>query len=169
VKPINQSRLGEEEKIIAELSALDVNYLSRNTDSKYMNQREKAQLMADIIRQPSSRVRSAIIAVLLIHPELAGYIPHSIESLRGKNRSTLKLFYTAAVYLQKKHEMEFHKSQGNKYTSLPDYFSQGLGLSNKSDPDMALTQLAEKHQQLIGLRINWEGTYRHVLEHIFPE
>jgi hypothetical protein len=162
-----QSGLMKEDRIVAELSHLGVTYLSRISDTVSTVPMEYIQLLAEIVRQPSSRVRSSIIAVLLIHPELAGYIPHSIESLRGKNRSTLKLFYTAAVYLQKEHEPEFSQIQGNKFSRLPDYFGQEFGLSVQLDPDFALIQLAKKHQQITGMQINWMGTYQHVLEHIF--
>jgi hypothetical protein len=54
-------------------------------------------LLADLVRQPSGRVRAAVIAVFLSHPEYADAV------LAALMRLTLQSFYLAAVLLQQEH------------------------------------------------------------------
>jgi hypothetical protein len=53
---------------------------------------------------------------------------------------------------------------GKKYQqhgSLPDYFSQELGLHPGDDPEENLRALAKRHKELSGSLVNWLGTYLH--------
>jgi hypothetical protein len=60
-------------------------------------------LLADLVRQPSARVRNAVIAVLLAYPDYAEAVPAALERLRPAEQQTLRLFYTAAVLLQQEY------------------------------------------------------------------
>ena len=60
-------------------------------------------LLADLVQQPSARVRAAVIAVFLAHPEYAAAVPAALERLGPTERLTLRFFYTAAVLLQQEH------------------------------------------------------------------
>lgn len=62
-----------EEQVVSELDALGISYLSRQSSSSVERVRPPEQLLADLIRQPSARVRQAVIALFLSHPEYAEY------------------------------------------------------------------------------------------------
>lgn len=157
----------KEERVVAELSLLGITYLSRlNNDYIEEPPREGWTLLVDLVRQPSSRVRTAAIALLLEHPEFANQMPKAIGCLRSKNRITLKLFYTASVILQQIYAKQFLKSQGLNFTWLPDLFSGEFGLSKNLPPEQALEELGIRHQELTGIVVNWTGTYENVALHL---
>lgn len=156
----------KEERVVAELSLLGITYLSRLNNEHIEEPREGWILLADLVRQPSSRVRTAAIALLLEHPEFSSQIPKAISRLRSKNRITLKLFYTASVILQQIHAKQFQKSQGLNFSWLPDLFSIELGLSKNLPPERALEELGIRHQELTGIVVNWSGTYENVALHL---
>ena len=95
--------LTEEEKLVAELELVGVRYLSRQTLYQATGVRPPASLLADLIRQPSARVRLAVIAVLLSHPEYAESIPSALARLSPMEQLALKLFYTAACLTQRRY------------------------------------------------------------------
>ena len=76
----------EEERIVAELELLGIRYLSRRTTIKASKVRSPSTLLADLVHQPSARVRAAVIAVLLAHPEYATAIPEALEALETAER-----------------------------------------------------------------------------------
>ncbi len=57
-----------EEELVAELDLLGIRYLSRQSSYRASQVRPPEALLADLVRQPSARVRAAVIAVLLAHP-----------------------------------------------------------------------------------------------------
>lgn len=107
-------RLTSEEKLIAELELLGVHYLSRKTSFTAKRVRPYPVLFSDLMLHPSSRVRNALIAVLLAHPEIAEDIPSIINKLNPNNRFLLKILYTAAVALQKEYARSLKKIYGGK-------------------------------------------------------
>jgi hypothetical protein len=82
----------EEERLVAELGLLDIRYLSRQTSFQPDRVRAPEVLLADLVRQPNARVRAAVIAVLLSHPEYAEGIPSAQERLGSAKRVTLQSF-----------------------------------------------------------------------------
>ncbi|PKO12766.1 MAG: hypothetical protein CVU39_22630 [Chloroflexi bacterium HGW-Chloroflexi-10] len=123
-------------------------------------------VLADLVRQPSSRVRSATIALLLEHPEYAEQMPAALSKLRSKNRTTLKLYYTAAVLLQRIYQKELKQYQNNRFIELPNLYGKELLPLAAPDSHEALIMLGRLHQELSGLQINWVGTYKNVLNHL---
>ena len=111
----------------------------------------------DIIRQPSSRVRTAVIALLLAHPEFSKDIPLAISHLRTKNRLALKLFYTAAVYLQRIYFTDLYHDPQKPWQRLPDLFSNELNIPAELDPSQALNILGHRHRELTNTYVNWKG------------
>jgi hypothetical protein len=111
-------RILAEEQIVAELALLGVGYLSRNIDTRPIPQHPAHQLIADLVRQPSSRVRTALIALLLLHPEFDQSVPAALVSLRANNRVTFKCLYTAAVILQRKYWQDLLTTQANQPTLM---------------------------------------------------
>jgi len=148
---------GEEEHLVAELELLGVRYLSRRTPDQAQRVREPDVLLADLVRQPSARVRNAVIAVLLAHPEYAEAVPAALERLRPAEQQTLRLFYTAAVLLQQEYAGRLQSFVGGR--QLPDWFADDLGLPSAVSPRERLVALGQRHRQQTQAVVNWVGTY----------
>jgi hypothetical protein len=160
------SKLEKEEQVVAELSLLGISYLSRLSEDFIDRPRVGWALLADLVRQPSSRVRSATIALLLEHPEYSEQMPVAIRKLHATNRMTLKLFYTAAVFLQHIHYDDLKSFQGGRFSWLPDLYSTELNIQPDEDPNQSLVYLGKRHQDLTGIHVNWVGTYQNVFAHL---
>ncbi len=158
-----------EEQIVAELALLGVNYLSQAASIQVDYPRPGDQLLADLVRQPSSRVRTAVIALLLEHPEYATFMSEAIIKLHGRNRMVLKLFYIAAVFLQKKYYSVLTEIQGQAFQWLSDDYSIELGIPSGLQPEEGLEVLGRRHQKLTGMAINWAGTYDNAARHLLRQ
>src|SRR5215208_5860252 len=94
---IIRQEISNEDRLVTELYKLGVTYLSNRVTEVSGLTRFPGQILADTIRQPSARVRTSVIALLLLHPSYAEAVPSAIDLLNKGHRLTLKLFYTAAV------------------------------------------------------------------------
>ena len=150
----------EEERLVAELELLGIRYLSRHTSDRAERVRPPDVLLADLVRQPSARVRAAVIAVLLAHPEYAKAMPVALEQLRPAERRTLRLFYTAAVLLQQEYAGRLRPFVTGQW--LPDQFAVDLGLPDATSPREQLAALGQQHRQQAQTCVNWVGTYENV-------
>ena len=116
--------------------------------------------------QSDARVRLALIGLLLYRPDFALAVPLATSSLcatdacRGADLLTLKLYYTAAMLLQKKYDPQLSQLLGER-EQLPDLFSKELALSPTGSFDTRLKELGEQHKALVETGINWAGTYHH--------
>jgi hypothetical protein len=164
---MNQSSLSliDEERLVAELEQLGVRYLSRLTSVKARRIRSADQLLADLVQQPSSRVRAALIAVLLAHPAYGEYVPAALKQLTPEQAQTLKLFYTAAVLLQHQYAATLKTFLGKDYRWLTDFFSAEFNLPLAA-PRERIKALAKLHQQKTGMTLNWAGTYENAARHL---
>ncbi len=161
--------LAAEDQIVAELALLGIRYLSQGIDIHAVGTRPVDQLLADLVQQPSSRVRTAVIALLLEHPEYAAFVPDSVLHLRKSNRLLLKLFYTAAVILQKKYVSTLKEFSGKEFTWLPDLYSKELRVPLNLQPEESLKILSSRHSQLMGSKANWLGTYDNAARHLLRQ
>lgn len=144
--------------MVAELAQLGVGYLSRQGTREPAKASSPHNLIADLIRQPTSRVRVAVIALFLAHPEYSQYVPAALNSLPGRQAQILKIFYSAAYLLQKKYARSLRPFLGGKWMWLPDLFSHELGLAAVPSKDR-LKELAQIHSELMKVELNWAGTY----------
>jgi hypothetical protein len=151
---------GEEERLVAELELLGIRYLSRHTSDRAERVRPPDILLADLVQQPSARVRAAVIAVLLAHPEYAKAVPAALQQLRPTERRTLRLFYTAAVLLQQEYAGRLRAFVAGQ--RLPDRFAVDLGLPDAAPPRERLAALGRQHRQQTQVYVNWVGTYESV-------
>jgi hypothetical protein len=154
----------EEERLVAELELLGIRYLSRHTSDRAERVRSPDVLLADLVRQPSARVRAAVIAVLLAYPEYAEAMPAALQKLRPVERWTLRLFYTAAVLLQQEYAERLRSFMAGQL--LPDRFAVDLGLPDTASPRERLVALGQQHQQQTQAHINWIGTYESVVHRL---
>ena len=158
--------IAEEEKLVAALDLVGVRYLSRQTLYQATGVRPPASLLADLIRQPSARVRLAVIAVLLAHPEYAESIPAALMRLSPPEQLTLRLLYMAACLTQRENADRLQRFVADGWRWLPELFSAELGLPAEGTPHERLAILGEAHWRLTGTAVNWAGTYRNVAERL---
>jgi hypothetical protein len=154
----------QEECIVAELELLGIHYLSRLTPDRAQRVRPPAVLLADLVRQPSARVRISTIAVLLARPDYAQFIHDALERLQPDEQWTLRFFYTAAVLLQEKYAKRLRPWQS--WQRLPDLFGADLSLPASGSPHERLIALDRRHRQQSGANVNWVGTYESVVHHL---
>jgi hypothetical protein len=126
------------------------------------------ELLSDLIRQPSARARGAVIAVLLLHPDLAAAVPAAMSRLSQAEQTTLRILYTASVILQAKYANRLPIIAPST-RPLPDLFSLGLGLLHSGSPDKQLAALGHIHRRLSGSAVNWAGTYDNVAQHLLHQ
>ena len=159
------SRIHKEEQLVAELEQLGVRYLSRMTNEKASRLRTPRRLLVDLVQQPSSRVRAAVIALLLARPAYGKHVPAAVKGLAPEQALTLKLFYTAAVLLQREYAAPMQNHLGAGWLWLTDYFSAELNLPETA-PEVQLRELAKLHRQKTGVTLNWAGTYENAARHL---
>ena len=146
-----------EERLVAELAQLGVNYLSRQAVVPTIP-RSPGIILAELVRQQSSRVRTALISLLLANPQYASQIPAALKRLGAGDSLTLKLFYTAAVFLQQKYAILINKFSRSPWIELPDLFSSELAIRGETLQER-LIALGDLHKRLTGVQLNWAGTY----------
>lgn len=117
-----------------------------------------AQLLGGLAAQSDARLRLALIAVLLQHPEYSKYAPDALELLDDTQRLTLKLYYTAAHYLQLVYKNQLEDVLG-QFLWLPDKYSEELNIIEDGAAKVQLNRLAKRHQEITSLSLNWYGTY----------
>jgi hypothetical protein len=118
---VQRSSLRGEERLVAELAQLGVSYLSRQSDG-FVSLRPPHIILAELVRQPSSRVRVALISLLLAKPEYAEHIHVALKRLAPKDTQTLKILYMAAVFLQQKNTEPLKNLQKHSWKELPTCF-----------------------------------------------
>jgi len=154
--------MATEEQVVAELAALGISYLSRQTLTPADCVRPPVQLLADLMQQPSARVREAVIALLLSHPEYAVFVPTALRDLTPGQQLTMKIFYTAAVWLQQEHMQRLMPFVGSRWCLLPDMFSVEFGLQTGVLPTERLAWLGRMQRRKTRVAANWTGTYENV-------
>ena len=163
---MNNPMLFEEDQIVAELGHLGTTYLSNRPIATLKNRRPPARLLADVVCQPSSRVRTAVISLFLLHPYLHKYIALTSKYLNVDQYLLLKLFYTASVYLQRLYQNELFPIVGSDWGWLPDLYGEELGITSGLLPQDAIDRIGLWHQELTHTLTNWSGTYKNAVDHL---
>jgi hypothetical protein len=113
-----------------------------------------------LAQSPEARVRSALIPLLLRHPEFGLEARVAASRLEGQAVFTLELFYTAAMLLQKKYAQRLERLLGAQ-AALPDLFGESLGVELSDDVEDSLARVGQRNAELSGLAMNWTGGYEH--------
>jgi len=163
---VSRQSIAEEDQFVTELHQLGITYLSNRPINPSPPPRSPEQILAGVIKQPTSRVRTAVIALFLLHPDYAEYIPTALRLLNENQRQLLKLFYTAAVYLQHLYQSDLIAIIGSEIVWLPDVFGEELGISSALSPQDSIQQLGIKHQEITHSLTNWSGTYKNAAHHL---
>ena len=134
------------------LYALGVNFVRVGKDTNESLRNHPSRLIAALAQSDEARLRLSLIPLFLEHPEYASRIRTVVKRLDPSARLTLQSYYSAAVWLAKKYQLNI---------SLPDHFAKDLNLTPVDDPDKNLRALARRHAELSGSYVNWLATYQH--------
>ncbi len=148
------------DEILGALDALDVKFLSGGAQTKNANAVTPTELIECLAQASEARMQSALIPLLLRHPEFAQDAYIAATHLEGEPLYTLALFYTAAMLLQKKYAARLERLFGAQIT-LRDLFSENLEIELGEDLMQALARVGNRHAELRGLNMNWTGGYEH--------
>jgi hypothetical protein len=135
------------------LHALGVNFIMGGKSDDESLHKHPARLIAALAQSGEARLRLSLIPLFLEHPEYAARVRSIAQKLELSARLTLQCYYSAAVYLQKKHQ--------TGGVTLPNHFSKDLNLTPVDNPDENLRMLAKRHKELSHSFTNWLGTYQH--------
>jgi hypothetical protein len=115
------------ETLVAQLGQQGVTYLAPSDAVAREAIPSEDALLVALLEQHDSRLRLALIHLLIRHPDLAGRVSHLVDQLDPTLAVELKTLYMAAVYLQRlwKTRLGFYL---DTTTLLPDLFSQQLAL-----------------------------------------
>jgi hypothetical protein len=114
------------------------------------------------MRQPSARVREAVIAVLLSHPTYAKAAPAALAQLPAPEQLILRFYFTAAMLLQRQYADLLRPHLTDPWHWLPDLFSRELGVTGEGAPRERLERLGAAQRASTGSIVNWTGTYENV-------
>ncbi len=135
------------------LHAVGVNFIMGGKDDDKSLHKHPARLIAGLAQSSEARLRLSLIPLFLEHPEYAVRVRSIAKKLEPSARLTLLCYYSAAVHLQKKHQIG--------EVALPNHFAKDLNLTPVDDPDENLRMLAKRHKELSHSFTNWLGTYQH--------
>jgi hypothetical protein len=161
-KPLLAKTEPIEDQLVGALDALDVPFLTGGVRDEIVLVLTPDVILEGLARSSDARARSAIIPLLLRHPEFApaAKIADARLGAEPDARATLECFYTAAMLLQKKYTKRLARLFDGQ-PHLPDLFSDKLDLELADDLETSLVRLGKRNAELRGLDLNWVGTYEH--------
>ncbi len=170
---VSQPIVEDDERLVIELHRLGIGHLARLKTSPEHSPIPPERLIAALAAHSEARLNGALVLLFLRQPAYHQYLPEVMELLNAQDAITLRLYYQAAVYLQR----ELAPGLGERlaqYSTLPDLFSktQGLPPADTIAPghltaQPALNVLGEQHQRHSGRRYNWSGSYRQHIGWLF--
>jgi len=153
-----------EDQLVSELWARDVRFLMGKRSAISTPQLTVSQLVAALAQSEDPRARFSLIPLFLRHPEYSADVTAADKALSTQaSQLTLRFYYTAAVFLQRKYRARIIHIMGEQ-PQLADLFSKKLGVLSNKSPNDALIQLAKQHHALTGQFVNWLGTYEHAAD-----
>lgn len=147
----------DDDRVVATLNELGIRYIVQKRAEPYTDL-PAAQIVAALIAHQSVRVRYAVIALLLRHPDWAAAALDAMRTLSLAEAEQLRRYYTAAVYLQRMYRPVLEIYLG-KQPMLPDYFSVAMGLPPPGEY-YGVSGLRELVSRLPP-PIDWWGSYQH--------
>jgi hypothetical protein len=155
----------EPDQLIKQLNRIGVHFLMGEGNPELGEVLSPAGLLAELTQQPDARLRLALIAVLLQHPEYSGDAGQVLGILDEPQRLIFMLYYSAAQILQNLYAQQLQAVMG-KFIRLPDCYSETLKIAVNVPAKEQLRQLARRHQEITGLHLNWHGTYVHAANRV---
>lgn len=163
------------ERLLAELYARGIEYLSGGYDANTAINAAPRLLDADLLRHlamsPEARIRNAMIALFLLHPEIGQAIPTALHASDLTTQDNLITLALAAYYLQHLWRTRLVLALGSE-TSMPDdLITPFIQERNLPSPDelhgeLGLRCLQEYVRARSGLRLNYLGDWQDQVNHL---
>jgi hypothetical protein len=154
-----------EEVLIAKLASLGLHFVIGKTKTIPKTNLTDTELIAGLIQQSDARLRMALIALFLYRPDLETAVAPSLSTLTPNDQILLKIYYTAAVLLQRIHETRLSQLIPS-WHQLPDHFSKSLEVNTTDSPTTQLQELSHLHRKISGVAANWSGTYQYAAKRL---
>jgi len=153
--PMSRTAASTGHQLTDALRALNINFILGGNSQDAFLHKSPTRLIAALAESEEARLRLSLIPLFLEHPEFAAYVKTAAKKLPISARLTLQCYYSAAVWFALMYQPQH---------PLPDHFSKELGLAPSSNPEANLSELAKRHKEISGRRINWLGTYQHAIQ-----
>lgn len=154
-----------EDTLIAKLSSLGLQFVVGGSKALLLNDLTDVELIAGLVQQSDARLRMALIALFLYRPDLETAVPLTFPILTPYDQLLLKIYYTAAMLLQRIHENQLNQLIPS-WHQLPNHFPKSLELDKTDSPTEQLHQLGHQHRKISGVAANWVGTYQFAAERL---
>lgn len=155
----------EPKRLLDSLNHFGVHFLVGESHPRFTEPLPPAALLAGLTVQSDARMRLALIAVLLQRPEFAAEAEKVLDLLSVEQCTIFHLYYTASHYLQSSYYDQLIELLG-VFEELPDLFSNQLDIPTNIPATDPLKKLAQRHQEITGLSLNWYGTYQHAARRV---
>ena len=135
------------ESLVAALRDRGISYLAPSDAVASEAPETNEQLLFALLNQDDSRMRLAIVPLLLRHPGISESVPELVARLDDVASLDLQTLYMAAVYLQRNWRSRL-SIYLDDVTLLPDLFSHQMGLPPPQDRfgKTGLVELADAWQ-----------------------
>ncbi|HEX6796797.1 MAG TPA: hypothetical protein VF116_03665 [Ktedonobacterales bacterium] len=174
----NQSS-GEQigERLLGELRARGIAYLSGGHEAvaaASAHPMSDAELMYALARYPDSRVRNAVIGLLLLHPELAGAIPDALRSSDEPTAQSLATLALAALYMSHLWRTRLRLALGRAPELPADLLApmiavRGLPAADEMDGELGLRALEQFEQARRSLPLSFIGDWQNQVDHLLSQ
>jgi len=153
------------EQLVSALADEGIRFLAGGDDNNRGARLAAKDLIRALAADPDPRLRLALTALFLSHPEYHVFVPGLASQLDGSAKIELQARYQAAVYLQRIWKTRLGYYLGD-YQMLPDYFSRELGLPPPEERfgKTGLIALAEWHRDRSEFPFNRLASYQKSLE-----
>ena len=161
----------DRDMIVENLRGLGVCYLASGEIKQEARDYVPPQaLIKRIVENSDPRLRLALIALFIRHPQHSAIVSDLVGQLNEPARTELKTFYTAAVYLQRFWMPRLELYMKN-FPLLPDLYSKELSLPQPEDRHgkNGLYALADWHASRSPYHFNWRASYQKVMDLLFAQ
>ncbi len=169
----------ETERLIAELQARGIAYLSGGRDPQVAaqvaaNPLPPVELICHLAGSQESRVRNALIALLLLHPDLADVVPDALARTDPATAEQIIVTALAALYLSHLWSTRLALALGFR-PILPEgqwarfWRERGLPAPIEFHGELGLRALQEAERHRRGLPLNFLGDWQNQVDRLLAQ
>jgi hypothetical protein len=172
----NTTTADKEAELVARLRAWGIHYLTgentaKNSMAPVANRANEVRFLRELAACPNSRVRDAIIGLVLLHPELAPALLDALQDESNEQQEQLATLTLAALYLQQLWHYQLTLAFGHTPT-LPEQLFTSLWQKRALPAPAAyqgrwgLSALEKQEQRRSGLPLTFQGDWQNQVHHL---
>jgi hypothetical protein len=173
--PSERKRHADEiDRLIAELRARGIDFLTGGRDDALdaevaAHPLEPAELLLRLASCAEPSVRDATIALLLLHPELATFLPLAIHATADALTQQLAVLALAAAYLQRQWRTRLALAIGGRSMLSVSYWRAWELPDLDGDPALGLRALAAHERERTGRPVNYLAMWQQQVDHLMSQ